>query len=483
LEGRQLLSADALTASPSQFRAQPSSVFLALDPTQPTGLTPDQILNAYEINQITFSGGRIPGNGAGQTIAIVVAYHDPNISADLATFDQEFGLPNPPSFTIENLGATTTDPGWAAETAMDVEWAHAVAPAASIVLVEASTNRAEDLFGAVRYASHLARVSVISMSWGSSEFPDESNLDGLFTTPVGHDPVTYVAASGDSGAWNEPVYPAVSPNVLAVGGTTLTLGLGNTYGVESGWAYSTGGFSRYEPEPSYQTSTGDSVGLAAGVRMTPDVSFNADPNSGIVAYSSVSDQGPSGWFQGWGTSAAAWASLIAIVDQGLATEGKGPLSTSQVLTELYSLPNEDFHDITSGFNGYSATPGYDLVTGLGTPRAKLVVAGLLTADVVSGSTPLSRVGLGGPTIWTSPPTWTSPTTTTTRPTTTSSLKHPHRPNHHASQAQGHHAKIHRTKSHSAQFHHVWPDKKGGQGLQRLGASPRSRLGRLTSPRN
>src|SRR5205823_5590635 len=161
-------------------------------------------------------------------------------------------------------------------------------------------------------------------------------------------------------------------------------------GFESGWAYSTGGISRYESQPSYQTATAESVGLGHGLRRTPDVSFNADPNSGVAAYSSVPVQGQSGWFLAWGTSAAApaWAGLIAIVNQGLATEGKGPLSTSQVLTGLYSLPSSDFHDITSGSNGYSAKAGYDLVTGLGTPKAELIVAGLLAADSVSGGTPM-----------------------------------------------------------------------------------------------
>src|SRR5262249_5324021 len=102
LEDRQLLSADAATISLSQIRVQPSSEHSYLDFTGPTSLTPNQIRNAYEISRITFSRGRVPGNGAGQTIAIVVAYHHPNISSDLVTFDEEFGLPAPPSFTVHN---------------------------------------------------------------------------------------------------------------------------------------------------------------------------------------------------------------------------------------------------------------------------------------------------------------------------------------------------------------------------------------------
>src|SRR5262249_41583122 len=157
-----------------------------------------------------------------------------------------------------------------------VEWAHAIAPGANIVLVEAASDSLDDLFGAVRYVSQLAGVSVISMSWGTSEFSSESTYDSLFATPAGHDTVTYVAASGDSGSWSGPMYPSVSPNVLAVGGTTLTLSAGNGYGSESGWSDSTGGFSgmgshywSIESEPFYQTATLQSVGLNYGVRTTP----------------------------------------------------------------------------------------------------------------------------------------------------------------------------------------------------------------------
>jgi len=391
LESRQLLSTTA-TPNLSQITAQLNVDVLPLVASGPTGDTPHQIQNAYGIDQITFSGGKVTGNGAGQTIAIVDAYNDPNITSDLAAFDKQYGLSPPHSFTVDNLGATTTDPGWALETSLDVEWAHSVAPAASIVLVEAPSDSLSALFNAVNYARYLPSVSVVSMSWGTTEFRGESNYDSLFATPAGHIGVTFVAASGDAGAWYGPMYPSVSPNVLAVGGTTLTLGAGNTYGSEAGWSDSTGGFSgldsdwrNYESEPSYQTATLQAVGLSYGVRTVPDVSFNADPNTGVAVYDSVSYSGQSGWFQVGGTSAAApaWAGLVAIADQGLATGKKGPLSNPQVQTDLYSLPSSDFHNITTGYNGYSATSGYNLVTGLGTPKANLVIAGILSANGVS----------------------------------------------------------------------------------------------------
>ncbi len=395
LECRQLLSTTAAPATDSNsVRATTGIQVSPLVSTGPTGLTPEQIQNAYGINQIRFAGGQVMGNGAGQTIAIVTAYNDPNISHDLAAFDNAFGLSSPPSFAVSNSGATTTDAGWALETSLDVEWAHAIAPEANILLVEAPSDSVFDLFTAINYARSQPGVSVVSMSWGMPEFQGEQGLDPLFNTPVDHTGVTFVASSGDSGAWYGPMYPSVSPNVLAVGGTTLTLSSGGGYGSESGWSGSTGGYSgydsnwySYETEPAYQTAALQAVGLNYGVRTTPDVSFNADPNTGVSVYDSVPYNGQSGWYQVGGTSAAApaWAGLIAIANQGLSLAGRGTLSGTQAITDLYALPSSFFHDITTGFNGYFATPGYDLVTGLGSPQADLVVAGLLYVNGGSGA--------------------------------------------------------------------------------------------------
>ena len=128
LEQRKLLSADATTTSISDLTAQTDLSVIAAVSSGPTGLTPAEIRTAYGVNLIAFSGGAVTGTGAGETIAIVDAYNDPNIAADLAAFDSEFGLSAPPSLTVDNLGATTTDAGWSLETSLDVEWAHAIAP-------------------------------------------------------------------------------------------------------------------------------------------------------------------------------------------------------------------------------------------------------------------------------------------------------------------------------------------------------------------
>ena len=281
------------------------------------------------------------------------------------------------------------------------------------------------LYGVVSTASSLPGVSVVSMSWGTNEYYGEWNSNSVFLTPAGHTNVTFIAASGDQGAWSGPSYPAVSQNVLAVGGSTLTVGSGNTYGSETGWSDSTGGFSGLDNGfqyglsiPIYQVSTLTASGLNYGLRTTPDVSFNADPNSGVAVYDSVSYSGQSGWFTVGGTSAAApaWAGLVAITDQGLAQASKGTLSNSQLQTELYSLPSAAYHDMTTGFNGYSASQGYDLVTGLGTPVANVLVPDLLAANGVTikaGAT-------------------TASTSTSTSTSTHARREFPERPLHHAS---------------------------------------------------
>ncbi len=443
MDDRLVLSAGA-SASLAELTARPSLSVLSLTSTTPTGYSPAQIRAAYGIDAIAFSNGTITGDGAGETIAIVDAYSDPNIAADLAAFDAEYGLSSPPSFTVDNLGATSTDAAWALETALDVEWAHAIAPEANIVLVEASSDSVQALFGAVSYASNLPGVSVVSMSWGASEFSTESNYDTLFTTPAGHTNVTYVAASGDYGAWSGVTYPSASPNVLAVGGTTLTLSASGSYGSESGWSGSTGGFSSFEAEPSYQTATLQSAGLSDGARTVPDVSLDADPSTGYSVYDSVPYDGESGWFDVGGTSAAApaWAGLVAIADQGLAIAGHGTLSTNELLNELYSLPSSDFHDVTSGSNGYSATAGYDLVTGLGTPRADLVVAGLV-ADAGSSSGTSTSSSSSGVTVSTTSSGSSSPKS----PTST------HSTSKHAKAKKTTHAKVTRTRvTHSRSTH-------------------------------
>ncbi len=353
--------------------------------SSPVGLTPSQVASYYGLNSITFnsSSGTVAGNGAGVTIAIVDAYYISNIQSELTTFDTALGIAAPPSFNVAFPdGQPPAPPGttdWAVETALDVEWAHALAPGANILLVETPINTT-DLYSGAAYAAQQPGVAVVSMSWGAGETRGETSSDSDFVTPAGHSGVVFVAASGDGGSEvngsTGVLYPAASPNVLAVGGTQLIL---NTQGMivgETGWQSSGGGISDYELQPAYQKGV---VTQSGTYRTVPDVSLNA--GSPMAIYDSY-DLGTNGWedMNGTSFSSPSWGALIAIADQGAIAAGGAPLNGSQVSSALYSMyttiGSQSFNDITTGNNGYAAGPGYDLVTGLGSPQAGTVIAGL-----------------------------------------------------------------------------------------------------------
>jgi subtilase family serine protease len=240
LESREMLSASGWHA---HFNTTARSLYTY------TGsryiYTPSDIRYMYGFNQINYGG-------QGQTIVVVDAYDAPNIYQDLMAFDKAFNLPGQSWSDIGNYfikanqnGTTNSfpqaDSGWALEASLDVEWAHAMAPYARIVLLEANSSSLSDLLSTVSLARYVNGASVVTMSWGGSEFASEASYDGYFTTIKGHTPITFVASSGDDGAWYGTSWPAVSPNVLAVGGTSL---YPNFY--EAGWSASGGGFSAYE---------------------------------------------------------------------------------------------------------------------------------------------------------------------------------------------------------------------------------------------
>ena len=343
LESRDLLSAGA---SPT-YVILPHSGATPFSSAGPTGTTPTQIRTAYGFNQISFNG--TPGDGRGTTIAIVDAYDDPTIASDLHQFDVAFGLPDP-TFTKVNQSGGSTMPaansGWASEIALDVEWSHAIAPKASILLVEANDASYTNLFAAVKYAAAQPGVVVVSMSWGGSEFSGETSDDSTFTTPAGHSGVTFVNSSGDSGA--PASYPSISPNVLSVGGTTLNVSSTGSILSETAWSDSGGGISADETQPSYQHGV---VTQSTTMRTNPDVAYDADPNTGFPVYDSYNNGTTDPWSQFGGTSDAApqWAALIAITDQGRLLAGEGTLDgATQTLPKIYALPSSDFHDVTSG---------------------------------------------------------------------------------------------------------------------------------------
>jgi subtilase family serine protease len=347
------------------------------------GLTPSQIRHAYGFDLLSCSSPNTCGSG--QTVAIVDAFNDPNIQSDLNTFDSAFGLPTCTTsngcFTIATpQGAPRTNRGWALEISLDVEWAHAIAPGAKILLVEAATNSFANLFGAVDYAS--ARANQVSMSWGGGEFSSEASNDFHFQVSS----VTFFASSGDGG--HGIIYPSASPFVVSVGGTTLTLDSGGNVASETAWSGSGGGISAFENEPSYQTNY--PIPSTGGLRGNPDVSYDADPASGVAVFDSLGDQGFKNWIQVGGTSAGSpqWAALAAIANAGRTSALSSTSSTTPTNVAIYHIASTsystNFRDITSGTNGSCGTictagTNYDFVTGLGSPLANVLVPSLQTA--------------------------------------------------------------------------------------------------------
>src|SRR5262249_31238866 len=285
----------------------------------------------------------------------------------------------------------TTDPtgagtgNWEMEAALDIEWGHAIAPGAHIVLVESNSQELADLMAAVGAAARLPGVAVVSMSWGFAEgeaalAQDEALYDHYLTTPAGHQGVTFVASTGDYGT-ADPEYPAFSPNVVAVGGTSLFLNADNSYRLETGWGYNSaalgdqfigsgGGLSQYEAEPAWQQAV-----QSTGFRTSPDVSLVADPETGawIADPYNLPGDAPFAIVGGTSLSAPSWAGLFLLANQGRAAAGQptlGSAAPNEAQQALYTLPIGDFNQVPSDTNGpYNAGAGYHPGTGLGTPKA------------------------------------------------------------------------------------------------------------------
>ena len=318
------------------------------------GISPATIKSIYNLPTGTVGSG---------TIAIIDAYDNPNAEADLNTFSAQYSLP---ACTTKNGCFTKAmmktklagDTGWGLEENLDIEWAHAIAPGAKILLVEAASDSGTNLMNAVDYAVKQPGVVAVSMSWGGAEFSTEAKYDSEFTGSG----IQFFAASGDDG--HAASWPASSVNVVGVGGTTLNLTSTGKLASETAWSGSGGGISKYVSEPNWQLSYG--VANAGGKRAIPDVSYNADPNSGYPVYDSYGHTKANSWLVVGGTSAGTpqWAAIQSI-------------SKSTSLSKMYSdaklkSANQYFRDITSGTNGgckliCTAATGYDLVTGLGSP--------------------------------------------------------------------------------------------------------------------
>jgi len=379
---------------------------------------PNQIQKAYGYDGLLASGI----DGRGQTIVIIDAYSNPYIPLDLSIQDQFMNLPPADFHVIQPAGAVPTfdpnDPnqvGWAEEITLDVLWAHAMAPGAKIVLAEAPSNNDSDLLNVTRYVVNNNVGDVISQSFGEAETCMDPGLlrqqNEVFRKAAAQG-MTVFASSGDSGASQfncegtaailAASTPASDPNVTGVGGTTLNAtDPDGTYVWETAWTEqlfgcnppalapadincSGGGFSTIYPRPSWQRSLVKGGDPHAG-RGVPDVAYDAGVNGGVITHCAVCNltigAGPADlyFFIFGGTSAGSpqWAALAADADQ-MAGHRIGMIN--QTLYQIAQSPPKyaaAFHDITKGNNrvveignqGYEAGPGWDPVTGLGTPNA------------------------------------------------------------------------------------------------------------------
>ena len=365
------------------------------NPAATTLMTPALMTAAYGIHGV--------GSGQGATVAIVDAYDAPNVAADLATFMSTWGISCPTSgwgtFTKVNQNGRTSplpsyDSGWEVETSMDTQWVRAIAPCANIVLVEANSSLDSDLMSAVSTAATLA--SVVSMSWGGSESGSQTFYDSFFVK----NGVTFLASSGDTGGIVE--WPSSSPNVIAVGGTNLNYSNG-TLVSETAWSGSGGGCSTVEPAIAAQTGF---VPSSCKNRATPDVSIDGGGISPV--YVLISGQG--GWYSVYGTSLSVqlWAGVTALANalHGAPLNGVQSALYADAAGAPSSAPyTSNYRDITSGSAGsFSAGPGWDFVTGLGSPLVNALVLSLIgppTANFTLSAAPSSQtVTQGNPASYT-----------------------------------------------------------------------------------
>ncbi|MDH4390713.1 MAG: S53 family peptidase [Aquabacterium sp.] len=394
----------------------PQARALSIAPvTTPVVYTPAQIRAAYGMPALPaglddLSPQQRADLGAGQTIYIIGAYNGPSIVADLARFNTRFGLPG---CTTQRIPVTTRSlpaadpaagctisvvhstrgatlalapppyhPTWAAEYALDVQWAHATAPLARIVVIAAQNATILSMFDAIMVANKMG-PGVVSMSFVVREASYANRFEPIFQFPG----MTYLAAAGDRGA--QANWPATSPSVVSVGGTSLRLGAASRS--ETAWAGTGGGFSLYHARPAYQAGLalpGATVtGPLAAVKGVParvgvDVAFNADPRTGQFVVL-TSPAGATNWYSFGGTSMGTpqWAGIVAVANARRALAGRAPLGP--LPARLHALAGSGssagvLADIVDGRNGNCswcvAGTGYDIPTGWGTPQVGALLA-------------------------------------------------------------------------------------------------------------
>ena len=303
--------------------------------------------------------------GYGNTIAIVVAYGNPNMVNDLAIFNRRFSLPDADIELVYPQGEPTfVDPDWQIETSLDVEWSHVLAPKARILVVASLDNSFDSLNTALKYAIQSG-ANIISMSWGSEEMIEQLEFDKIFKDQD----IVFLAASGDSESVS---YPAISPYVIGVGGTSLQLSTcGKRRVPETAWPDSGGGISAYEQKPAYQYIRNNAQ-PRTDMRTSPDISFFADPFPGVPVYTTLVGSMDGLWITVGGTSLSSpcQAGIFASALPPGTRVKNAPKMVYQIGGGCYyTNKNDAYIDIKNGNTmTYPALKGYDYVTGLGSPN-------------------------------------------------------------------------------------------------------------------
>src|SRR5579863_436981 len=392
----------------------------------PSCQTPRSLRVAYGVESLMQRGY----TGRGQTIVDIVSFGSPTLQQDMDIFDRQFDLPPITIKVLSPLGAVPFNPndrdmtGWAGETELDVQIIHAIAPGANIVVLTSPVSETEGVIGLPQFlqlekyavSNHLG--TIISQSWGASEVTLKDSTgqqqiqqwDAFYKQATTQQGITFFGSSGDNGATDysdlkatilsttpTSSFPTDDPWVTSTGGTTLQRVKSGTSFIETAWNNgdgsrcagvgndsSGGGFSSFFPTPSYQQALPPVMQQELSHRRgVPDDSADADPCTGLAIYSG-------GWQLGDGTSATAplWAAIMAIANQ-MAGHALGFINPALYKLALSSTYTQDFHDIVVGNNsvkvngvlvqGYSAAPGWDPVTGLGSPNAEKLIPDLIAA--------------------------------------------------------------------------------------------------------
>lgn len=348
-------------------KASPSNT----SPTGP-GDTPLSMACIYKLVKVTAGCNpttlTVVPTGGSNVIVLVDAYDDPTALNDLTVFSKQYGLPAPTKKNFEVVYQTGTKPqvdptgGWEFEESLDIEYAHALAPKAKIILVEANSNSFADLFGSVKVGAKLAVKAgggEVSNSYGGGESSGEEKYESDFTGAG----VVFFASTGDKPGTE---LPSVLQNVVAVGGTVILRDKNNNFTGQNVWSSTGGGLSPYVPIPPYQSVISNIVGSNRGV---PDVALVAGP-PGVWIYDTTPYNGRVlDWATGIGTSIAS-PSVAAFVNN----VGSFADSSLAELTTVYAnLGNaKDYTDITTGTcnNGSTNLVGWDYCTGVGTLYGK-----------------------------------------------------------------------------------------------------------------